>query len=352
MLSSATSIQESPRVSVCIANYNGIGVIEECISSVLTQSCKFSLEIIVHDDASTDGSLALIRDLFPQIKLIASADNVGFCISNNRMAQVARGEFLLLLNNDAMLQPGALQALFDGAQEIGKPAILTLPQYDAENGKLIDAGSLLDPFLNPIPNHDFSREDVGVVIGACLWIPRKLWDSLGGFPEWFGSIAEDLYLCCAARLAGYPVRVVGKSGFRHWVGHSLDGGKAVDGKLTFVSSRRKLSERNKNFVILATYPLGILIIIFPLHALLLILEGSVLSCIMGNWHVMRDVYWTSLKELWTHRNKIHELRKHTLSLRNSSLKQYLKDHTWIPRKMGLLITHGWPRPNIKTPNSP
>lgn len=341
MQACVTSTQANPCVSVCIANYNGIGVIEECLLSVLAQTCTFPVEIIVHDDASTDGSLALIRDNFPQVRLIKSAKNVGFCISNNRMVQTARGEFLLLLNNDAMLLPGALQALFDDAQEITQPAILTLPQYDAENGRLIDAGCLLDPFLNSIPNHDFSRKDVGVVIGACLWIPKELWNSLGGFPEWFGSIAEDLYLCCAARLAGYPVRVVAKSGFRHWIGHSLGGGKSRNGVLTLVTSRRRLSERNKNFVMLAIYPLGLLLAILPLHVLLLLSEGALLALIKRSHRVFLDIYWNSLKDLWRYRAKIHALRKKNDHSR-TTLRQFLATHTCLPYKIVLLMKHGWP----------
>ena len=111
------------------------------------------------------------------------------------------------------------------------PAILTLPQYDAETGALLDIGSRLDPFLNPVPNLDPARNEVGTVHGACLWIDKALWDELGGFPEWFGSVGEDLYLCCCARLAGYPVRALGNSGYRHRVGQSFGGGKAQAGKL-------------------------------------------------------------------------------------------------------------------------
>ncbi|MCZ7654266.1 MAG: hypothetical protein M5R42_08205 [Rhodocyclaceae bacterium] len=80
-----------------------------------------------------------------------------------------------------------------------------------------------------MPNRDPRRQDVAMVAGACLWIPKHLWDELGGFPEWFGSIGEDLYLCCMARLAGHPVRAPGTSGYRHGVGASFGGGKVSGG---------------------------------------------------------------------------------------------------------------------------
>ena len=101
----------SPVCSVCIANYNGAEIIGACIESIIAQTCDFPIEVIVHDDASTDDSVALIQRNFPFVRVIPSEKNVGFCISNNRMAGQARGEFILLLNNDAALAPDALATL-------------------------------------------------------------------------------------------------------------------------------------------------------------------------------------------------------------------------------------------------
>ena len=221
--------KNQPVCTVCIANYNGMALIDACIQSVLEQDCNFDVEIIVHDDASTDGSAQYIRARYPQVKLIASTENVGFCISNNRMVDIAEGEYILLLNNDAALFPDALRTLHDAATGLAQPAILGLPQYDAGTGELIDIGSRFDMFLNPIPNLDPARNEVGMIIGACLWLPRGLWNELGGFPDWFGSLAEDMLLCCLARLYGYKVVALPDSGFSHWVGQSLGGGK-VTGK--------------------------------------------------------------------------------------------------------------------------
>ena len=108
-----------PVISVCIANFNGEDFICECIDSVLNQDTKLDIEIIVHDDASTDNSITLIRSRYPQVKLIESKTNSGFCKSNNKMANIARGEYLLLLNNDAQLFPDALQALHEVEEDVG-----------------------------------------------------------------------------------------------------------------------------------------------------------------------------------------------------------------------------------------
>lgn len=156
-----------PVVSVCIANYNGIGLIDACLESVRQQDFGSPVEIIVHDDASTDGSGEHIRNRYTDIDVIQSPENVGFCVANNRMADAAKGTYLLLLNNDATLYPDALATLHIEAVRLGRPAILGLPQYEAETGALLDIGSRLDPFLNPVPHLPIPRSVRNKVLGQC-----------------------------------------------------------------------------------------------------------------------------------------------------------------------------------------
>ena len=332
-----------PLVSVCIANYNGMDVIDDCLRSVRKQEGSIPVEILVHDDASSDGSAAYIRDRYPETRLIVSENNVGFCVANNRMAAEARGTYLLLLNNDAALYPDALQTLLVEANRVGQPAILGLPQYDAASGELIDIGSLFDPFLNPVPNRNPNRNEVGMIIGACLWLPRTLWTELGGFPEWFHTLAEDMYLCCRARIAGYPVYAISKSGFRHRVGNSLGGGKITPERRLVTSRRRRaLSERNKTFVMASTYPGVILAIVLPLHLSLLMLEGSLLSLLKWDITLWRAIYAPLLPSLWRARNKLLRLRKEVQMQRRISLKVWGAVFRPLPYKLEMVFKHGLP----------
>ena len=73
------------------------------------------------------------------------------------------------------------------------------------------------------------RLEVGQIMGACLWAPRRLWNELGGFPAWFESLAEETYLCCLARLKGYSVIALPTSGYDHRVGGSLAGAGSSKG---------------------------------------------------------------------------------------------------------------------------
>jgi GT2 family glycosyltransferase len=331
-----------PVVSVCIANYNGMEVIDECLRSVLAQQGDIAVEILVHDDASTDESLNYIREHYPQVKLIASTDNVGFCIANNRMAIAATGQYLLLLNNDAALFPDALQAMLAEAQRLAKPAILSLPQFDATSGELVDRGCLLDPFFNPVPNLDPKRSDVAMVIGACLWIPKDLWDEMEGFPAWFGSIAEDMYLCCRVRLAGYAVRALPISGYRHWQGKSFGGNRAAEGRLATTFRRRALSEQNKTFVLVLTCPQPLLVVMLPSHLVFIVLEGLLISALKHNPAIWQTIYAPLVPTLWHTRDRLDQLRRKIQTKRHITLLQWLAVFVAFPRKVVMLSKYGLP----------
>lgn len=331
-----------PRISVCIANYNGERMLRDCIDSLLVQDVDADIEIIVHDDASTDGSLALLATDYPQARVLASRENVGFCISNNRMADAATGDYLLLLNNDAALAPDALAALLAEQARIGGPCVLSLPQHDWETDLLVDRGCLLDPFYNPDPNLAPSRQDVAYVIGACLWCPRETWLSLGGFPEWMESIGEDLYLCRLARLRGMPVRAVNASHYRHRQGASFGGNRADDGLHTSFR-RRRLSERNKTAALVICTPTLLVWPLLALHVSLLTFEGGVLSLVKRDGQAWRQIYAPLLAWLSHEFVGLRRRRQAVQQLRHIGLLTYMCDFTWIPRKLTMLWRHGIPR---------
>lgn len=336
------SVSGPPCISVCIANYNGAAMIAGCLDSVLAQQGDFTLEIIVHDDASSDASVDIISCDYPSVRLIPSADNVGFCIANNRMVTSACGDYVLLLNNDAELLPDALRHLLAAAEAAPAPVLLSLPQYDFDSGALIDRGCLLDPFYNPVPNLDPGRHEVAMVIGACLWLPRDLWNELGGFPEWFGSIGEDLYLCCRARLAGYPVRVLDVSGYRHRVGASFGGGRAREGRLASTFRRRALSERNKTYVMFLTCPALFMAVILPMHLLVLLCEGVLLSLL--KWHAayLTEIYMPVFAAVYQRRIGLRKLRKIIKQHASVASTDFFSVFDWMPYKLRMLIKHGLP----------
>lgn len=332
---------EEPVCSVCIANYNGGEVLQACLDSVLNQDFLRPIEIIVHDDASTDESLNIIRK-YREVRLIQSGKNIGFCVSNNRMVAVAKGKFILLLNNDAELHEDALSTLYNYTSKENINGIIGLPQYDMQTGELIDIGSLFDLFLNPIPNQDKSRRNVGMVSGACMWFPRRLWDELGGFPQWFENIAEDAYICCRARLKGYSVIALADSGFNHWVGKSLGGGKVLNQALQTTYRRRYLSERNKTYVMFLCYPGFFVYVLIPFHLMLLAVEGILLSIIKMDLNIWKKIYKSCFQALWSRRKELVALRRKIQHKKAISSRSFYSVCSIMPYKFKMLAKHGLP----------
>ncbi len=332
-----------PKISVCIANYNGAEIIRDCLNSVIQQECSEIFEIIVHDDASTDSSIEIITEEFPGIHLIESPKNVGYCVSNNRMVSAASGEFILLLNNDAILHDNGLQTLVTHAVNDQNIGVLTLPQYCATTHKLLDKGMFIDVFANPIPNTQSGTREVITVMGSCLWIGRELWEEIGGFPEWFESIAEDMYVCCYARLLGRTVKVIDQSGYDHHVGFSFGGGKAKNNKLITSLKRRRLSERNKSYLIVILFPGAYPYVILPIHLLLLFIEGFVLAIIKASPRILIDIYLYSIKSVILNMPKLLKIRKEVQKKRSKKNGKYWKLINFTPHKLTLLFKYGLPK---------
>lgn len=331
-----------PLISVCVANYNGEEIIAACIQSILDQKNVPAFEIIVHDDASTDRSLAVI-EAFESVHLIQSSENVGFCISNNRMAEKARGRFILLLNNDARLYPDALATLLEESRKYSDEVVLGLPQYDAATRELVDFGLKLDYFSSSVPIKEPSDNEVAMVIGACMWIPTDLWSEIGGFPEWFETNAEDVYLCCYARLLGYKIFVPGRSGFLHIIGHSQGGGKSEDQKLTISIRRRYFSERNRLFVQWLFYPVWLVPFTTLLNLVVLIVEGIVLSTVNRKASLMSDIYIKSQRDAFSMIGIVRCARRIVMQSRVISFSSFFGTFTAIPQKLRLLLSIGVPR---------
>lgn len=331
-----------PLVSVCIANYDGELLLRECIDSVLRQDSNVEIEIIVHDDASRDGSIALLEASFSQIRLLRSDSNVGFCIANNRMVAAARGDFILLLNNDAALFPDAVRTLLETWNTVGN-AILTLPQYDWEDGELVSFGNRLDVFYNVVPVRQPGRPALATVDGACLFMEKSLWDKLGGFPEFFSSIAEDAFLCCAARLTGARVVCTASSGYRHRQGATFGGNRVAGTRLSSRYRRRYLSERNRIALLVGCTPTWLVWPWLVAHLALLMIEALLLRLLMRSRDSWGKIYVPAARDAWRRRGATRRLRKMVQAHRRIGLMQYLKAFAFVPQRLRLLVRHGLPR---------
>ena len=114
--SDMTEIQ-NPAISVIIASYNTRELLSRCLASIYSAPPGFSCEVMVVDDSSSDRSPEMVRDRFPQVRLIVNSQNRGYAYSNNLAMAQSRGRFIYLLNSDTEMFPGALDAMASFLEE-------------------------------------------------------------------------------------------------------------------------------------------------------------------------------------------------------------------------------------------
>lgn len=112
------------KLSIVIVNYNVRYFLEQCLHAVNRSVCHFEYDIFVVDNNSLDDSLHMLRDKFPQVKLIANTENVGFSKANNQAIKVSDAEYVLLLNPDTIIQEDTLQKCIDKMDENTAIAVL------------------------------------------------------------------------------------------------------------------------------------------------------------------------------------------------------------------------------------
>jgi GT2 family glycosyltransferase len=232
-------------VSLIVPLYNCLGLTQAMLASLhATLPPGLAAELLLVDDGSTDGTPAWLEAIaarppagWPPLRILVNEGNRGFAVSNNRAAALARGELLLLLNNDLVLLPGWLEALLAAHRELGARAgLVGNVQLDATTGAVDHAGLELTPQGKPVHTRVLPRAGtalpanvriVPAVTGACLLLSRALWEELGGFDEGYVNGGEDIDLGYRARAIGRVNAVALRSVVRHHVSSS-PGRKARD----------------------------------------------------------------------------------------------------------------------------
>ena len=201
--------------------YNGRQLIGRCLDSVLAQQGNFAVETIVVDNASHDGTADMVAERYPGVRAIASTKNVGYGGGLNQGFAVARGTYLLALNQDIALEPGALQALVQFA-EAHPDAGAVGARLTYEDGRFqhsafhfpdtrqaffgfFDGLVPLDSEANGrYPTNQFERPFAAEhLLGACLLLRRAALDQVGTFDETFFMYYEETDLCVRLKRAGW-----------------------------------------------------------------------------------------------------------------------------------------------------
>jgi hypothetical protein len=212
-----------PDVSAIIVNWNTRDLLADCLNTLVQSAQGLDLEILVVDNGSTDGSRAMLQTAFPRIRLLANPANVGFAKANNQGMALSRGPFLLLLNTDAFVQPGALEALVSLAQARPRAGIVGAQLLNADGSfqashtafpslwrEFLILSGLGRAFLGRwYPSHGPEEargpQPVDYVEGACLLVRREAFDAAGGLDEDYFMYAEEVDWCYTMRAKGWQI---------------------------------------------------------------------------------------------------------------------------------------------------
>jgi len=212
----------SVRVSIIIPHWNGIDTLSECLIS-LFKTRHDSYEVIVVDNASTDGSQPWLKNKYPQVKLIENDKNYGYAGGCNRGALEANGDYLIFLNNDTIQDPDWIQNLEKFMKKDKMIAAVQPKILNYFNKRIFDyaggSGGYMDRFCFPFARgRIFSKqeEDIGQYNDSkqCFWssgtafmIRKELFFEAGKFDEYFFSHMEEIDLCWRLQAMGFQIWV-------------------------------------------------------------------------------------------------------------------------------------------------
>lgn len=231
-------------VSVIIVSYNNFHLLKNCLESLYNYTACISFEVIIIDNNSTEGDVETIVNCFPRITLIKNNSNRGFAAANNQGIAVARGKYILFLNNDTIFFENSIKKVFDfadtnespviiGCKLLNKDSSLQLSVYDFPSLRNVITSNFFLYLLFPKSNyfnkyHLMNRKisnvtEVDVVTGAFLFGTKEFLNKIGGFDERFFFYNEETDLCLRFKKLGGKIYYFPESAIIH-----LKGGTAND----------------------------------------------------------------------------------------------------------------------------
>jgi GT2 family glycosyltransferase len=232
---------EVPRVSIVVLSWNTRELLAACLRSLAAVAGEARAEVIVVDNASADGSADMVAQQFPSVRLLRNARNEGYAIGNNLGAAQARGEYLLLLNSDTEVRPGALARLArfldehpghgacaprldnpDGTPQASCktfPTLATAVFFDTYFDRWFPRNRVIPRYFMRGFDHTTSR-DVDQPPGAALMVRRALWTELQGFDPELWLFFNDVDFCRRLAARGLKVAYVAEARILHHEGRS------------------------------------------------------------------------------------------------------------------------------------
>jgi N-acetylglucosaminyl-diphospho-decaprenol L-rhamnosyltransferase len=227
-------------LSIIIVNWNTRDMLAQCLATVLADiqtAPHLQVETLLVDNASTDDSIHMVRSRFSWVKLLENAKNVGFAAANNQAIQQSNGRYVLLLNPDTEVKPGALATLVDfmethhqagaaGAYLLNPNGTLQtscypFPTLAGEMWRLLHVDMLYPYGVYPMAGWSFDRpRAVEVIQGAALILRRSALEQVGLLDDLYFMYTEEVDLCYRLRQAGWQLYWIPKAKIVHYGGQS------------------------------------------------------------------------------------------------------------------------------------
>ena len=323
----------SPWASVIIVNFNAGDFLQKAVDSVQGQ-LGVACEIILVDNASTDGSLhALKTEHIPNLKTIALPTNIGFAAANNLAAKSAQGEWIALLNPDAIAKPDWLSAFKSATEAFPKTVMFAGPTLNMTNPDILDGAgdcyfSMGIPWRGGYGRPSRELPEIGECFSACgasALIRRDIFLDIGGFDERFFCYCEDVDLGFRLRLEGHRCIFWPDAVALHF-------GSGTTSVASDFAIRHGTRNRLWTFV-KNMPPLG-LALSLPIHLLL------TFALLIRAYSVGRGAStWQGLKEGFAGLGPVWKSRKHVQKRRKLSTWQIWRAMSWRWRRLRHRLVH-------------
>jgi len=236
------------QLSIIIVNYNVVHFLDLCLDSVFAAITHLDAEVIVVDNASSDESCDMVRQKYPEVQLLANTDNVGFAKANNQGVNLAQGEYVCILNPDTVVGEMVFERVYAFAKSSLEDSGPTGEQSDKASNKIGAIGvKLIDgtgKFLPeskrnlPTPAVAFKKlfgkgdsyyathvspegnGDAQILVGAFMFMAKKVYQEAGGFDEQYFMYGEDIDLSYTIEQLGYTNYYLGEETVIHFKGES------------------------------------------------------------------------------------------------------------------------------------
>jgi GT2 family glycosyltransferase len=264
-----------PLVTVIVVTLNNLNLLRNCLRSLYAQDYA-AMEIVVVDNGSDDDIAGMVSAEFPKVRMIRLDKNHGFAGGNNRGIEMAQGEYVVLINNDAVASPPWLRSLVETAESDSKIGAVASIVIDGNRPEVLDScgvGIGLDGMsrqaMREMPVPELTQPKEVLLFSGCACLLRmEALKVVGLFDEDFFAYCEDTDLGLRMRRAGWKIVVAPNAYVEHY--YSMTGGKFSLQKVYWV-------ERNHFWVAVKNFPWFLLLIVPLFTAIRYLAQGYSVS---------------------------------------------------------------------------